>query len=413
MIVTVKTLQQKLFKVEISESETCLALKEKIEAEQGPSFPAAALKLIYAGKILNDSSPLSEYNISENSFVVVMVTKTAAASKPAAAPAKAPETAPTPATQPQAAATQQQQTAATPQQSTTPTPAAPSVSTSVGVSSTDSGSSDSANLDWRQASSVLVTGADYERVVANLMAMGFDRESVVRALEASYNNPDRAVEYLMSGVPEGFGEVEEPEEMAPIPQPAPQPVRGPVVAPGQQPPAPQPAPQPVQGEGNPLEFLRQLPQFNMLRQVVQQNPSMLQALLQQIGQSNPRLLQIISQNQEAFVSLLNEPIPGQPAAGGRRPGVAGIPAGGVPGAPAGGPGVGEAGGEGGVAGYGGGPGLPPGTMSIQVSPEEKEAIDRLKALGFREHLVIQAYFACDKNEELAANFLLQQDPEDD
>ena len=40
---------------------------------------------------MNDSSPLSEYNISENSFVVVMVTKTAAASKPAAAPAKAPE----------------------------------------------------------------------------------------------------------------------------------------------------------------------------------------------------------------------------------------------------------------------------------------------------------------------------------
>lgn len=63
-------------------------------------------------------------------------------------------------------------------------------------------------------------------------------------------------------------------------------------------------------ENEPLGFLRNQPQFQQMRQVVQQNPELLNAVLQQIGQSNPALLQLISQNQEAFVRMLNEPVGG-------------------------------------------------------------------------------------------------------
>merc|ERR1712045_665860 len=131
---------------------------------------------------------------------------------------------------------------------------------------------------------------------------------------------------------------------------------------------------------NPLAFLRNQEEFQQMKRLLQQNPGMLNALLQNIGQSNPELLQVISQNQEAFIRMINEPEGGSAGSGGVG---GGRPAGG------GGENLGESG-------------------VIQVSPQDKEAIERLKALGFPEHLVVQAYFACEKNENLAANFLLSQ-----
>jgi len=218
----------------------------------------------------------------------------------------------------------------------------------------------------------LVVGEDYNRMVQNIQDMGYERSQVEAALRASFNNPDRAVEYLLTGIPPQMDVGGGPAA---------------VVGGGGAPAAVPAAAGGAPGE-NPLAFLRDHEMFQQIRSVIQQNPNMLSTMLQQIGQSNPQLLQIISQNQEAFIRMINE---GEAGEGG-----------------------GE---EGGVGGVGAALGDAPGDALdqpgvIQVSPQDKEAIERLKALGFPEHLVVQAYFACEKNENLAANFLLSQDFDD-
>ncbi|GFG28242.1 hypothetical protein Cfor_06744 [Coptotermes formosanus] len=359
MIITLKNLQQQTFQVEIDASETVKNLKEKIEEEKGKEYPAENQRLIYAGKILTDESVLSEYNIDEKKFIVVMVTKPKSTPAPYAGPSD-----PTAASEQSEEAKQQEEN----------TVATGSSESTVPSGTDPPSASQPAAANIVDAESALLMGEDYNKIVQNIMDMGYDRDQVEQALRASFNNPDRAVEYLLTGIPAqlfddppGSGAENDPTL----------PTSGNVVS------------------EDPLAFLRSQPQFQQMRQVIQQNPQLLNAVLQQIGQTNPALLQLISQNQEAFVRMLNEPA---------------APGGGTPASPvaAGHGGPGEAGTG---AGGGGGGGMFASGV-IQVTPQDKEAIERLKALGFPEHLVIQAYFACEKNENMAANFLLSQNLDD-
>ncbi|XP_046674893.1 UV excision repair protein RAD23 homolog A isoform X2 [Homalodisca vitripennis] len=321
MLITLKNLQQQTFQVDIDPSQTIKQLKERIQAEKGKDYPAENQRLIYAGKILTDESPISEYNIDEKKFIVVMVSKPKAAPAPSTGPAD--PTAPPAQPEPESRPAEERPTQAASE------PESP------------------AQANISAAESALLMGEEYNTMVQNIVDMGYDRDQVEAALRASFNNPDRAVEYLLTGIP-----VETDA--------------APAVAPGD------PDTPPIAEGEEPLAFLRSQPQFQQMRSVVQQNPDLLNAVLQQIGQTNPALLQLISQNQEAFVRMLNEPQGGAATAGT--------------------------------------PVLPP--TAVPVTPQDKEAIERLKALGFPEHLVIQAYFACEKNENLAANFLLSQNMDD-
>jgi len=360
MLITFKTLQQKTFKIEIEETELVKVLKEKIFAERGNEFPVEGQKLIYAGKILDNDKPISEYSIDPvKNFVVVMAVKPKA--KPVDKPKDSSSSTSTEPTSSSTTTTTQSSTTEAASSTATATTTQPQADSSTTTTTTTNTTSSTTPTT---SESALLTGSELETAVTELMSLGYSREQVMRALNSSFHCADRAAEYLLSGnIPE-IGESEIPMEGGGEDSEA---IPAANISPA------------AQGD---LNFLRNLPQFHLMRNQVQQHPETLPTLLQEIGRSNPQLLQLISQNQEAFIRLLNEPESGGGDATEAATGVGGAPLGGA---------------GGGTGGF-----------QIQVTPEEKASIDRIVSMGFAESEVIQAFFACDKNEGLTVEFLLSQ-----
>lgn len=407
MQITVKTLQQQTFQVDIDPTEKVLVLKERIEAARGSAFAAGLQKLIYAGVVLADDRTVASYNIDDKKFVVVMVNKapvavpTPAAAPAAAAAATASAAAPAKKDDPAKAETTTAAPAAAANTTVTSTTSAASSTAPVAPVASASTATDEALSAQSAAEAAFLVGDEYNRICANIMEMGYTREQVEQALRASFNNPDRAVDYLLSGMEIDPGTGMDAPAAAAVAAAAGSAAPSAVAASA----AVSAAVASTQAAGNvgsiqvpsgaqatgpdPLAFLRTQPQFHQMRHLIQRNPDFLNAVLQQIGQTNPALLQMISEHQESFLNMLNESNEGEPAAAGAEDAAAAAAA------------AAEA--EDDEVGA---------PITLQVSAQDRESIERLKGLGFPEHLVLQAYFACERNENLAANLLLSQNLDD-
>ncbi|XP_039130681.1 ubiquitin receptor RAD23b-like [Dioscorea cayenensis subsp. rotundata] len=381
MKLTVKTLKGSHFQIEVQPSDTVMAVKKNIEEAQGKeSYPCGLQLLIYSGKVLKDESTLEENNIGEEGFLVVMLSKSKS-SGPAGSSAvtqnKSSGSAGSSAvTQPSAAAAPNQ-----PPIVDTPSQAPSSADTASAIEGTTTSGSSNA---YGQAASNIVAGSNIEPMVQHLMDMGggnWDKETVQRALRAAYNNPERAVEYLYSGIP-ASAEVAIPAATNPLNQSS---LGGNTTdaavtgLPNSSPldMFPQGAQNTGVGAGGgALEFLRNNQQFQALRAMVQANPQILQPMLQELAKQNPHLLRLIQEHHAEFLQLINEPVEGV---------------------------------EGDLFDQ------PEHEMpnSISVTPSEQAAIERLEAMGFDRPRVIEAFLACDRDEQLAANYLLEHAGDED
>uniref|UniRef100_A0A6B2L907 UV excision repair protein RAD23 n=1 Tax=Arcella intermedia TaxID=1963864 RepID=A0A6B2L907_9EUKA len=330
MKITIKTVRNEKFELEVEPNFTIDKVKELLESKY--RFEKSSQTLIFQGKVLLAEKMIEELKIGAEDFFVLMVKS----KKPA---------------EPSSASTA---TSTTAPPTTTPAPSTTAPTTTTVVPG-----------DNKVADALLV-GSELDKAINNIVDMGFPKDQVVAAMRASFNNPARAIEYLTSGLPP---QVQAPPPVTPANASTPAQPRAPVQS--------TPTPARTGGGSGVFDGLRQHPQFPQLCLHAQQGgEEALKQILTYFAEVSPPLVQLIGQHQEEFIQLLNTPVqvinrtPGGPV-----PTPTQAPTG-------------------------------PGVIRVQVTPEDERVINGLVNMGFDRNRVLEAYFLFDKDEQMTANFLL-------
>ena len=191
---------------------------------------------------------------------------------------------------------------------------------------------------------------DYTEKINSLVEMGYEKEKVEKAINAANGIIDIALEYLNS-------------DNIPEPNQNNQNIGG-----GNN------NNVPGSGSGNIPEELKN--EASLIKVICMNNPEKITSLLNMFKERSPELINLIKQYENEFKNLLVSPVTQEDINKFqqfqqelRRPQ---------------------------------GP-------AIRLTKEESDAVKRLQSLGnFSQVEAVQAYFACDKNEEMAANFLFEQ-----
>ena len=210
---------------------------------------------------------------------------------------------------------------------------------------------------------------NYTQQLNSLIDMGFERSQAEAAIKAARGHVDLAVEFLYNGIPEGIenlnnAEMEEGQDEG---------EEGDDINEGE----------------DPIKIVASIAKIICIN-----NPAALSDLMENIQQTNPELMNSLKEREEEFKHLLEQPVNQEDYRNFQRFGQQ----------------LGLGGEEEGHEEHE----HEHRQINLNLTPEDQEVIKRLKDLGnFSEADVIQAYIACEKNEELTANYLFEQKMRDD